>query len=485
MRIHHIGPVALMSAFVLLTATSPALATAKAAQARRTDAVLRAEMQERRIPGLQAAVIDHGHIVFLRAYGVADVGTKSPVTAATVFPINSATKAFTGVACLKLVEDGKLDLNAPVSAYLDDLPETWRAVTIRQLMTHMSGLPDIIDNTGATIEGGNEAAAWARVKTLPLQFPAGEHFSYNQTNYALLERIIVKLTGEPFMQLIKDEELAPAGMTHTVFGDSRTLMPGTAVSYHYVYPSSDGNGDLARVYEAYPDFMRSGAGVNTSAGDLAHWLIKVDHGDFFKSKATLALMWTPGAYNNGQRGPRALGWTATERTLHRAVGAEGGGRAAFAVYPDDGVAVIILTNLSGANPEELVDQIAVNYIPGMKLNGVTALRVALQKRGFANARATFDDLKAHDPDFDVAESDLNRWAYRLLGSNKPARALEVFKLVVSLHPDSSNAYDSLAGGYEATGNKASAITNYRKSLELDPHNSNGIERLKALGAGVR
>ena len=476
-----ISPISLFFAVALFAAASPTLALPPS-KASLTDAVLRAEMKERRIPGLQAAVIDHGHIVFLRAYGIADVKTNTPVTAATIFPINSATKAFTGVACLKLVEDGKLDLNAPVSTYLDDLPETWRAVMIRQLMTHMSGLPDIIDNTGATIEGGDAAAAWAKVKTLPLQFPAGEHFSYNQTNYALLERIVVKLTGEPFQPLIADEELKPAGMTHTEFGDSRRLTPGTAVSYHYVYPGADGNGDLAKVYEEYPDFMRSGAGINTSASDLAHWLIRVQRGDFFHDKSTLALMWTPGTYNNGQRGPRALGWTATDRTLHRAVGAEGGGRAAFAVYPDDGVAVIILTNLSGANPEELVDQIAVNYISGMKLNGVTALRVALQAHGFANARATFDALKAHNRDFDVSENDLNRWGYRLLGSNKPTEALEVFKLVVSLHPDSSNAYDSLAGGYEAIGDKVSAIANYRKSLALDPNNSNGVDRLKALGA---
>lgn len=448
----------------------------------RTDAVLRAEMAERRIPGLQAAVIDHGHIVFLRAYGTADVGNKVPVTLDTVFPINSATKAFTGVACLKLAEEGKLDLNAPVSACLSDLPESWRGVTIRQLMTHMSGLPDIIDNTGATIEGGDEAAAWAKVKTLPLQFPAGEHFSYNQTNFALLERIIVQLTGKPFEALIADEAFKPAGMTHTEFGDSRSLAAGTAVSYHYIYPGADGTGDLDKVYEEYPPFMRSGAGINTSAQDLAHWLIQVEQGRFFKSPATLKTMWTPGTFNNGQNGPRALGWTTNGRVVHRAVGAEGGGRAAFAIYPDDDVAVIVLTNLAGANPEEMMDQIAVNYIPGMKLNGVTALRVALQARGFVDARTTFDGLKARDPEFEVAESDLNRWGYRLLGSNRAKDALEVFKLVVSLHPDSSNAYDSLAGGYEAVGNKALAIENYRRSLALDPGNSNGTERLKALGA---
>ncbi len=110
----------------------------------------------------------------------------------------------------------------------------------------------------------------------------------------------------------------------------------------------------------------------------------------------------------------------------------------------------------------------------MKLNGVTALRLTLQARGFAIARASFDDLKAHDPDLEVSESDLNRCGYRLLGSGEQAQALEVFKLFFSLHPDGSNAYASLAGGYEATGDTASAIASSRKSLELDPLNTNGI-----------
>lgn len=128
-----------------------------------------------------------------------------------------------------------------------------------------------------------------------------------------------------------------------------------------------------------------------------------------------------------------------------------------------------------------MDQIAAVYIPGFRLSGLDSLRVELERRGFGNARAVYDDLLAQDAQFGVAETVLNRWAYRLLLSGKGNEALEVFKLVVSLHPDSGNAYDSLAGGYEALGDKVDAIANYRVSLELDPRNTNAVERLRALG----
>ncbi len=465
----------------------PVLAGVKAVatrgiEAENLDTIIKAQMKRRGIPGMQAEVIDHGRVAFLRAYGTADLQSGAPVTLQTTFPINSATKAFTGVACMQLVEEGKMDLNAPVSTYLDDLPPSWRAVTIRQLMTHMSGLPDIIDTTGATIEGGDEVRAWAKVYTLPLQFKPGEHFSYNQTNYALLQRIVARLTGKSFTDLIAQTLFKPAHMSSTAFGDSTTLTSGTAVSYHLVFPGKDGKGELEKVYEAYPDFMRSGAGINTTASDLAHWLIRVQSGAFFKKTGTLTRMWTPDTLNNGALGPRTLGWIIKRQGEHPAVGAEGGGRAAFAVYPNDGVTVVILTNLAGANPEELLDQVAANYIADFKLTPIDRLRVALEAQSFDKAIPIYQALHARDTGFTVAEPDLNRWGYRLLLSGKGNDALEVFKLVVALHPDSGNAYDSLAGGYEALGDKIDAITNYKTSLKIDPTNTNAVERLHVLGA---
>jgi len=109
------------------------------------ETLLQREMLERRIPGLQIAVVRNGKIVLLRAFGIADLQHSVPVTNKTVFPIYSCTKAFTGVAVMQLVEQGKVDLAAPISRYLEGLPPSWQPITVRQLLTHVSGLPNILD----------------------------------------------------------------------------------------------------------------------------------------------------------------------------------------------------------------------------------------------------------------------------------------------------------------------------------------------------
>ena len=115
------------------------------------DEHLRGFMAERRAPGMQVAVVRGGEVAFLGAYGLANVELGAPVGDASVFSINSMTKAFTGVALMQLVERGRLDLNAPISTYLDDLPDAWRALTARQLAALVSGLPEIMAYRGGGV----------------------------------------------------------------------------------------------------------------------------------------------------------------------------------------------------------------------------------------------------------------------------------------------------------------------------------------------
>lgn len=148
---------------------------------------IRQTMQEQRIPGLQIAVVKDGQVVLSETYGLANVENGVVATRSTRFPLNSATKSFTGVALAQLAEDGRVDLDAPVWRYLDDLPASWHAVRVRQLLAHTSGLPDILDAEGL-LGGGSEQDAWQAVRALPAEAVAGERFQYNQTNYSSTTR---------------------------------------------------------------------------------------------------------------------------------------------------------------------------------------------------------------------------------------------------------------------------------------------------------
>lgn len=339
---------------------------------------LKRTMRELHIPGMQVAVIQHRRIVFHTALGLAEIGNSVPVTEASVFPIASATKAFTGVALMQLVESGMLNLAAPISRYLDDLPAAWQAVTIRQLATHVSGLPNIVNNdtgqlvTGVQITAMGESdvdAAWSRVLTLPIEFSPGEKYSYNQTNYILLGKVIDKLSGQPFTRFIKEGQLQPARMSGTVYADDSEVVPHRVRGYSNIHFNVDGHMErsagLTEQYVRFPPQFLTAAGLVTSAQDLAHWLIALQEQRLLKQKSSLEILRTPSILNDGTKGTWGIGWPLVARPKHAAYGAFGGAKAALAVYPDDDVAVIVLTNLQGSMPEKFIDQIAAYYIPGL------------------------------------------------------------------------------------------------------------------------
>ena len=190
-------------------AASDALDSANA----RTRQFLRQTMQEQRIPGVQIAVVKDNRIVLSESYGLANVENRVPLATTTLLPINSATKSFTGVAVMQLAEAGLVQIDAPISRYLNDLPEAWRGVRVRQLLAHTSGLPNIVDRQGL-IGGGTEREAWKAVKERPLDAPVGDKFAY--TVHKVSRRIDTSLppvTGDSMAAQIDRGAVAPIPMT--------------------------------------------------------------------------------------------------------------------------------------------------------------------------------------------------------------------------------------------------------------------------------
>jgi CubicO group peptidase (beta-lactamase class C family) len=359
-----------------------ATARPQAIPRRTTDSVehfLRDEMLTRRIPGLQAAVVRGGKIVFSGAYGLANIQDSVPVTRRTLFTINSITKAFVGVAVMQLVEAGQVELDRSIGSYLDDLPDTWRRVTVRQLLTNVSGLPNIMNNnTGALVDDG-EDAAWAKIRTVPLEFAPGERFSYSQTNYGLIGRLIDTLTGMSFRAFIDARQLRVVGMSRTSqggFADSRDIIPSGARGYTFFRPAPGGDlrrtDTLGNVFEEFPPSLRTAASMSSTADEMAQWLIALTGGRLFKNPSSIKELWTAARLNDGTTAAfsrflngYALGWEVAERPAHRAITALGGARSALFVYPDDDLAVIILTNLQGSAPESMIDCVARHFVSGI------------------------------------------------------------------------------------------------------------------------
>ena len=329
---------------------------------RQVTAFVQQTMREQRIPGLQLAVVSQGKVVLLENFGFANVENRVPVTGKTLFPINSATKSITGVAVMQLVQDGRVDLDAPLSRYLDNLPAAWHEVRIRQLLGHTSGLPDLVDAQG-TLGGRTEREAWAAVEARAIEARPGETFAYNQTNYGLLSRVIVKLTGQPYERFVAERQFAVAGMAASTFGDSYDLVAGAATIYSRSPRGTLAPDDADRlshwIYEI-PYSVWAGGGMQTTAEELAHWIIALSEKRLIDA-AHMQGMWQPEALNSGAQGEWALGWPVLKADVPRQVAGIGGARAAFVVYPDEDLAVIVLTNLAGSNPQRFIRRIGEFY----------------------------------------------------------------------------------------------------------------------------
>lgn len=477
------------TALLILACTNPIMS-----QTDSVDVFVKTQMEKRKIPGLQLAIVKGGKIIKTSNYGLANVQDSIAVNDQTVFTINSITKAFTGIAIMQLVEAGKLNLTSPVSAYLTNLPDSWNTVTIQQLLSHTSGIPDIVDEEESTlISPYGEAAAWKQVQALPIDFKPGEKFSYNQTNYLLLGRIIDTISRMPFTDFITKEQLVKAGMTKTIragFGATKEVISHAAGGYRY------SKGKLSNIFFSFPASLQTAAGMSSTATEMAAWIIALQNNQFLKEKTSMAALWTPARLNNGKTGGfnsllngYAAGWPIIARAEHPAAAPVGGGRSAVFVYPDDDLSIVVLTNLSGGSPDVFIDEIAGFYIADMKeANGfglspaVKKIRTELEKSGYINAVEEVKKLKKKNAGYELKENEVNAWGYKLISQNKMTDALEIFKLNVFLYPASANAFDSLGEIYAAQNDTALAIKNYAQSLKLDPQNKNAADQIKKLEA---
>jgi CubicO group peptidase (beta-lactamase class C family) len=468
--------------------------TSSFVQADEIDDFLRAEMLERKIPGLQLAVVKNSKIVKTASYGLANIQDAVAVDDDTVFSINSVTKAFTGVAVMQLVEQGKLELAAKISKYLPDLPVEWNNVTVKQLLTHTSGLPDIMNgDTGKLISNEGAKASWELVKQRPLDFAANSQFRYNQTNYLLIGKIIDSVSGQNFIDYITQNQLRKASMKRTEeagFSNLHDVIAHSARRYTYYY----GAGEIANVKAIdFPAFLRTAAGMSTTAKEIATWVIALQSGELLNKPESIATLWTPALLTNGKTkgfnnllNGYALGWPVVGRHEHPAVAPSGGNRAAFFVYPEDDLSIVVLTNLMGGLPSLFIDEIAGFYIPQMKAeNGfglppaIKTLWKSLESKGYEKAVPVVKELQKTDQ-LKLEEDELNTWGYKLIEQKKKEQALAIFKLNTYLFPLSYNAYDSLAETYWLLGYTQKAVEHYKKVLELKPDNKHAKEQLKKL-----
>ena len=325
------------------------------------DDFARAQMSRGHIPAMAIVVVRDGTIEKMAAYGIADLDWDAPASPRTAFQLASGTKAFTGTLLMKLVEQGKLGLDDPVSRHLPDAPDAWKAITVRHLAAHTSGLQR--DPSGGKPLASVDAAV-AAAYALPLEYETGARSQYGLTDFVVLTKIMEKVSGLGFVELLRDQIVRPLGMEDTVFddavdeGDRRSWLPVNhrATTYRW-------SGGTQRAYQFYyPKYTYSAGGLFSSAADIAKLLIALAPGRLLKP-ATLDAMWAPVPLNGGGQGEFAVGWGQGRYRGLRAVGHSGGPALSDLLYfPDQKLGVAVLTN-QGALFPVLAELVADIYLP--------------------------------------------------------------------------------------------------------------------------
>ena len=343
-----IRPASLMQRLVaagamLLVAATPAVGQQHAAINAAAIARMKATAASFAKDGLFSGTVliaQDGKPVLSDSFGFADAEWQVRNTPDTRFRIASITKQFTAAAILILQERGKLDLHDPVGKYLRDAPASWNHITIYNLLTHTSGLPNINafpDYATIRMVAATPEQLIARFRDRPLEYEPGTKYSYGNSDYILLGQLIETISGQRYAAFLQHEIFDPLHMTATGVDDERAVVPRRAQGYVL---SPEG------VRHAEPVSMTvpfSAGNLMSTTGDLLKWQMALFGGRVI-GPASLKLMTTP--FRNGY----GLGLFVNERDGHRVISHTGdidGFGAMLAYYPDDRLSVIILSNLFG------------------------------------------------------------------------------------------------------------------------------------------
>ena len=411
-----------------------------------------------------ALVADHGQVIFKKGYGFANMEWNIPNTPDTKFRLGSITKQFTATLVLQLVEQGKLDLSAPISRYLPDYPKgPGDRITVHELLNHTSGIPgytELPEFGAKSREPSKPADFVAFFANRELLFEPGSKFSYSNSAYFLLGVILEKMTGEPYERLLRERIFDPAGMHDTGYDSTAPLLTKRAWGY---------DSTLAGYRNAsYIDMSLpySAGSLYSTAEDLFRW-DRALYTDKILSSASKNKMFTPGLSDYG------YGWFIRKGAV-TTVEHDGGINGFNTLISRDlePQRLIVLLNNTGGAPVDAMAKGVRAILEGRqpefpKQPAAPILLKTYQSSGIA---ATLDQIRAlrsaSNSTYDAGESELSRLAGYLAATGKAEDSLAVAKLVAEAFPKSAGAETLLARAYQATGHRDEARATYSHAMEL-------------------
>lgn len=364
------------------------------------EAIIRTEMSRQSIPGLSLAIAIGNNIRYANGFGLADLENSVPVKATTVFRTASIAKPMTATAVMRLAEQDKLDLDAPIQEYCPAFPEKRWPITARQLLGHLGGIrsyTSLAEATG-TRHYPTVVESLALFKDDPLLHEPGTKYTYSSYGYNLLGCAIEGASGMPYEDYMRENVFRPAGMSQTRADNMYVIIPHRARGYFRLaekkYPQLPAAvkryakaGELYNAPLHDTSMKLPAAGFVSTAVDLAKFAIAVQTGSLLK-KTTLEQMWTRQKTRDGKQTDYGLGWSIAELEGQKVMwhpGALVGVRTQLTLLPDQGIAIVVMANRLAIPLHDLVTRIAELLLQAQVKQGSEKGRDPIAQVGLARS----------------------------------------------------------------------------------------------------
>ncbi|MFP2928977.1 serine hydrolase domain-containing protein [Pyxidicoccus sp. 3LG] len=348
-------------AVLMLGFATASSASAQGSVSKRIDAFVRTELERQQVPGVGIGIVKNGKVLLAKGYGLANVEHQVPVKPETLFQAGSVGKQFTTMAVMLQVEAGKLTLADPLTKFFPGAPASWSNLTVRHLLNHTSGLPDLEGALDYRKDYTDEDLARFAYALQP-EFAPGSRWNYSNTGYVLLGIIVNRVAGKHYGEVLRDQVFKPAGMTTARIISEEDIIPNRAAGYRQV------NGQLKNQEWVSPSLNTTGDGsLYVSVRDMIAWDAAVQARAIVTPESWKEIL-TPAPLTSGATYPYGFGWQLLERAgkpLHQHGGAWQGFRSYFGRYLGEGLSLVVLTNSAAAGPGLFANGIAAIINPAL------------------------------------------------------------------------------------------------------------------------
>ncbi|MCK0107903.1 serine hydrolase [Flavobacteriaceae bacterium S0825] len=444
--------------------------------------------------GFSGAVLvaKNDSIIINKGFGFADKENNVFNNPNTVYDICSVSKQFTGAAIVKLAEDNKLKLESPISTFFDNLPEDKKGITIHQLLTHSAGFShgstDDFDLTSMDIYFSN-------LFQEKLLFTPGSEYSYSNSGYSILGRIIELVSGQDYETYLNEHLFQPSGMHQTGY-----LLPewdSTTIANEYLLNVSNEGSYIAQ-YKKDGEIARTvlaNGGIHSTNNDMYKWYQALKSNKILSQESFETLTKPYVAEYEDESSHYTYGWTVFTSKRNTKVithnGFNGVSYNEFVWFPEEDVVILFASNAYIRPIRRMTMEIEKMLFDKAYVPEELPKYMVSELYKFTEAyKGSIDNLvkqlKLKFKNTIDSPRHLNRLGGTYYRKNKMEKAITIYKLNTQLFPEDGNSWDSLGDAYYKANVNDNAIKAYTKALELQPKNDdcfwcdNSSEKLSLL-----